>query len=128
MNCLPLRRRVRRFVRSRMPESSSRPMQALGWGSRMRLLITWLVFSLSRLSRWPSAMLRRVAERVPFRLQSFLQAGVMVRLGADFLSGVELGPIAQSRNGGQVPLPNVHANHVSLMFWRRVRRVEGVRD
>src|ERR1051326_6013968 len=53
-SCLPLRRRERRFVRSRMPVSASRPMKAEGMVARIRLLMVWLVFSLSRLSRWRS--------------------------------------------------------------------------
>ena len=74
------------------------------------------------------AILRRVAERVPFRLQSFLQAGVMVCLAADLLSRIELGAMVQGGHGGQVPLPDVHAEHLALAFRRRVRRLEGERD
>jgi hypothetical protein len=60
------------------------------------------------------AIRRRVAERVPFRLQSFLQAGVMVRFATDLLSRVELGAIVQGRHRGQISLPNVHPDHLVL--------------
>ena len=63
-----------------------------------------------------------------FSLKSFLQAGVMVRLAADLLSGGELGAMVQGRHRGQIPLPDVHAEHLVLAFRRRVRRLEGEGD
>ena len=52
----------------------------------------------------------------------------MVRLGAVLLSRIELCSIVQGGHGGQVPLPDVHANHLPLAFRRRVRRLEGEGD
>ena len=45
------------------------PNKCLGVGQC--LLIAWFICSFNRLSRWPSAILRRVALRVPFRCNRF---------------------------------------------------------
>ena len=42
-------RRLRRFVCSRMPVKSSRPIRLWGWVSRICLAMVWLVLSLNRL-------------------------------------------------------------------------------
>src|SRR5262249_22246088 len=54
-------------------------------------------------------------------LQSFLQAGVMVRPGAHVLSRGELGALAQRRNGGQRALAYVYADNLLLALWRGIR-------
>src|SRR5260370_4360642 len=66
-----LRRRLRRFVRSRMPVSSSRPIRVCGCAFTMDFAMLWLVCSFNRLSRPLKAILRRVAERVPFFCKRF---------------------------------------------------------
>src|SRR5215468_2353004 len=63
-----------------------------------------------------------------FALKSFLQASVMVRLGSDLLSAVELGSVVQGGHGSQVALSDVHAKYLWRSFRRRVGRLEGERD
>src|ERR1051326_5396693 len=63
-----------------------------------------------------------------FSLKSFLQAGVMVRLVADLLSTVEPGAVVEGGHGGQIALPDVHAEHLRRSFWRRIRGLEGEGD
>jgi hypothetical protein len=91
-------RRLRRLVRSRMPVRSSSPMKASGWVVRIRLLMGWMVFSLSRLvclAERDSAARgrpRALAAPVVFALLR------MVRPGSCLLSRRELGPVVQRRH------------------------------
>ena len=111
-----------------MPESSSSPMQAWGWVSRMCLLIVWLVFSFNRLVCLAERDSAPCGRASAFSLKSFLHAGVMVRLPAYLLSRGELGAVVQGRHGGQGALPDIHADHLALAFRRWVRRLEGEGD
>ena len=63
-----------------------------------------------------------------FSLKSFLHAGVMVRFGADLLSGGELRAVVQGRHRGKIALPDVHPEHLALALRRWVRRLEDERD
>src|SRR5215472_16214644 len=105
-------RRLRRFVRSRMPVRSSRPMRLLGWVSRICLAMVWLVLSLNRLSRAPMAIRRRVAKPRAFTLEPFLQTRVVVSFGSSpRASCVKLAVVLGGRDGGQIPLAQVDAYH-----------------
>ena len=94
----------------------------------MRLASAWLVFSFNRLVCLADGDPPPGGAASAFSLKSFLQAGIVVRLAADLLSAGELGSIVQRRHGGQVPLPDVHADHLALALRRWVRRVEGEGD
>src|ERR1051326_3602518 len=126
-SCVPLRR-LRRLVRSRMPVSASSPMKAEGMVARMRLLMMWLVFSLSRLSRWRSHDAAARGAASALSLKAFLQAGVMVRPRSDLLSRMELGSIVQGGYGSQVPAADIDAHDLVLACWGGIRHVDGHRD
>ena len=94
----------------------------------MCLLIVWLVFSFNRLSRWPKMIRRLCGTASAFLLKSFLQTGVMVRLGSHFLSGIELCPVAERGNGGKIALAYIDAYNAGMALWHGIWCLNGQRD